>query len=139
MSAHACLTAIVLCFFRASAVFGRVTVSTPFLQLASILSASTPSGTRNERWNAPLVTLGEEVVLLLVLLVFFFLSLDRQRAVRELDFDILLVCPRQLGRELVALVLLDDIDGRYCTKTDPTAPVWFDIVSPRPCDMPGND
>jgi hypothetical protein len=30
-----------------------VTASIPFLKLASILSAVTPSGTPNERWNEP--------------------------------------------------------------------------------------
>ncbi len=37
----------------ASGFFGSVTVSTPFLKLASILSASTPSGSEKERWKAP--------------------------------------------------------------------------------------
>jgi YidC/Oxa1 family membrane protein insertase len=39
--------------FCASAIFGKVTVSTPSLKLASIFSAATPSGTRNVRWNEP--------------------------------------------------------------------------------------
>jgi hypothetical protein len=43
----------VLLLLCASGVFGRLTVSTPFLKLASILSVSTPSGTVNDRWNEP--------------------------------------------------------------------------------------
>ena len=37
----------------ASGFFGSVTVSTPLLKLAPILSASTPDGSENERWKAP--------------------------------------------------------------------------------------
>src|SRR5262249_21372033 len=47
------LIAIFFSLFCACAVFGSVTVRTPFLKLASILSASTLSGTPNERWNEP--------------------------------------------------------------------------------------
>lgn len=50
---QAFLMAIFFSLFCASGVFGKVTVSTPFLKPASILSASTPSGTLNERWNEP--------------------------------------------------------------------------------------
>ena len=39
------LTAIFLSALRASALFGSVTASTPFLKLALILSVSMPSGT----------------------------------------------------------------------------------------------
>jgi tripartite-type tricarboxylate transporter receptor subunit TctC len=39
--------------FCASAVFGSVTVRTPFLKLASTLSSSTPSGTGKVRSNEP--------------------------------------------------------------------------------------
>jgi hypothetical protein len=39
-------TVIFFSAFCASDTFGSVTVSTPFLKLASILSVSTPSGTR---------------------------------------------------------------------------------------------
>ena len=39
--------------FIASGFFGIVTVSTPLLKLASILSRSTPSGTRKERSKEP--------------------------------------------------------------------------------------
>ena len=46
---HALLMAIFFSLFRASGLFGSVTVRTPFLKCASILSASTPSGTPNER------------------------------------------------------------------------------------------
>ena len=46
-------TSIFLTGFWASGFFGKVTVSTPFLKLASILSASTVSGTRTERANEP--------------------------------------------------------------------------------------
>ena len=42
----AALTSIFFAGFCASAFFGSVTVSTPFLKLASILSVSTPSGMR---------------------------------------------------------------------------------------------
>ena len=47
------LTSIFLTGFWASGVFGSVTVSTPFLKLASILSNSTVSGTRSERVKEP--------------------------------------------------------------------------------------
>jgi hypothetical protein len=47
------LIAIFFSLFCACGVFGSVTESTPFLKLASIFSASTPSGTPNERWNEP--------------------------------------------------------------------------------------
>ena len=50
---HAALTVIFLAVFWESAFFGKVTVSTPFLKLASILSGSTLSGTWKERWNEP--------------------------------------------------------------------------------------
>ena len=50
---HAVLMAIFFSLFCASGLFGSVTVSTPFLKCASILSASTPSGTPNERWKEP--------------------------------------------------------------------------------------
>jgi len=50
---HAFLIAIFFSLFWASAVFGNVTVSTPFLNCASILSVSTPSGTANARWKEP--------------------------------------------------------------------------------------
>ena len=42
---YAALMSIVLTAFWASGFFGSVTVSRPFLKLASILSVSTPSGT----------------------------------------------------------------------------------------------
>jgi len=41
---QAALTSIFLAGFCASAVFGSITLRTPFLKEASILSASTPSG-----------------------------------------------------------------------------------------------
>ena len=50
---QAFLIAIFFSLFCACSVFGIVTVSTPFLKFASILSASMPSGTPNERWNEP--------------------------------------------------------------------------------------
>jgi hypothetical protein len=50
---QAAFTVIFFAGFCASALFGIVTVRTPFLKLASILSASTPSGTWNERWKEP--------------------------------------------------------------------------------------
>jgi hypothetical protein len=53
MEIQAFLIAIFFSLFCASVVFGSVTVSTPFLKFASILSASTPSGTPNERWKEP--------------------------------------------------------------------------------------
>jgi hypothetical protein len=50
---HPALMAIFFSAFCASAVFGSVIVSTPFLNFASILLVSTPSGTRKQRWNEP--------------------------------------------------------------------------------------
>src|SRR5690242_16692512 len=47
------LMAICFSFFCASGVFGRLTVNTPSLKVASILSLSMPSGTVKERWNEP--------------------------------------------------------------------------------------
>jgi hypothetical protein len=47
------LISICFCFFCASGVFGRVTVNTPFLNIASIFSPSTPSGTLKDRWKEP--------------------------------------------------------------------------------------
>ena len=55
--------------------------------------------------------LRQVVVLLLLFLLLALLALDRQGAVGELDLDVLLVDAGQLGRDLVFLVLLDDIDG----------------------------
>jgi len=49
---QAAFTSILVVFF-ASSLFGKATVRTPFLKRASILSASTPSGRRKERWNEP--------------------------------------------------------------------------------------
>ena len=46
---YAALTVIFLAIFCASAFFGKVTASTPFLKLASILSGSTLPGTWKER------------------------------------------------------------------------------------------
>ncbi len=40
-------------FFTAGAALRSVTVSTPLAKSAAILSLSTPSGSTNERWNAP--------------------------------------------------------------------------------------
>ena len=51
--AYALVIAIFFSFFCASGDFGKVTVSTPFLKLAAILSGSTLSGTWNERWKDP--------------------------------------------------------------------------------------
>lgn len=48
-----CLISIFFCRAAASAVFGRVTVSTPFSNLASIRSRSTPCGSGNERRKEP--------------------------------------------------------------------------------------
>jgi hypothetical protein len=50
---QAFLIAIFFSLLCTSVAFGSVTVSTPFLKFASILSASTPSGTPNERWKEP--------------------------------------------------------------------------------------
>jgi hypothetical protein len=49
---HAALTSIFFAGFWASAFLG-FTVSTPFLKVASILSASTLSGSSKLRWNEP--------------------------------------------------------------------------------------
>src|SRR5690606_5148074 len=50
---QAALTEIFFSFLIASGVFGSVTVSKPFLKWASILSASTPSGSWKQRRNEP--------------------------------------------------------------------------------------
>jgi hypothetical protein len=50
---YAALTSIFFAGFCASAFLGSVSVSTPFLKLASILSASTPSGISKRRSNEP--------------------------------------------------------------------------------------
>ncbi len=42
-----------MCFGFASSTFGRVSVSTPFLNSASALSGSTVLGSVTERWNLP--------------------------------------------------------------------------------------
>jgi len=52
-SDHPALTSTLRSGLIASGFFGSVTVSTPFLKFASILSGSTPSGSWNERWKAP--------------------------------------------------------------------------------------
>ena len=44
---------ISICRGFAAATFGRLTLSTPFSKLAVTLSASTPRGSVNERWNRP--------------------------------------------------------------------------------------
>ena len=43
----------IFCCLAAWAVFGKVTVSTPFAMSAAILSASMPSGSAKERWKEP--------------------------------------------------------------------------------------
>lgn len=50
---QAALTEIFFSALWASAVLGSLTVSTPLVKFASILSASTPSGSWNERWKEP--------------------------------------------------------------------------------------
>jgi hypothetical protein len=50
---QAALISIFLAAFWAAGVFGSVTVSTPFLKLASTLSASIPSGIWKERSKEP--------------------------------------------------------------------------------------
>ncbi len=50
---QAALTSIFLSGFCVPGILGSVTVNTPFLKVASILSASTPSGSVKERSNAP--------------------------------------------------------------------------------------
>lgn len=68
---------------NASGFLGSVTVSTPFLKLASILSASTPSGTAKQRSKEQsCVRAG------ISSLFFLLLALDRQSAVGELHFDV---------------------------------------------------
>jgi hypothetical protein len=52
-SVQAALTSIFFAGFCASAFLGNFTVSTPFLKIASILSASTLSGSSKLRWNEP--------------------------------------------------------------------------------------
>ncbi|GEM_PF-5606809 len=52
-SAHPALIEIFFSAFFDSARFGSVIVRTPFLKVASILSSSTLSGSRKERWNEP--------------------------------------------------------------------------------------
>ena len=49
LGGHSPLTSIFLTSFWASAVFGKVTVRTPFLKVAAILSVSTASGTLRAR------------------------------------------------------------------------------------------
>jgi hypothetical protein len=46
-------TSIFFCCFCASAVFGKVSVSTPLAKSALILSRSMPSGSEKLRWKAP--------------------------------------------------------------------------------------
>src|SRR5271165_6027126 len=51
-------------------------------------------------------------VLVLLFLVLLLLALDRQDAIRDLDLDVLLVEPGQLGGQLESILLLDQVDGR---------------------------
>src|SRR6516162_8176347 len=95
----------------ACSVVGSVTVSTPFLKFASILSASTPVRNSERSLERAIAALGEVIILLLLLLFVPLLALDRQRAVGELDVDIALVHPRQFRRDLVGFLLFDDVDG----------------------------
>ena len=53
LSGHSPLTSIFLTSFWASADFGKVTVRTPFLKVAAILSVSTVSGTLRARSEEP--------------------------------------------------------------------------------------
>lgn len=85
---------------NASGFLGSVTVSTPFLKLASILSASTPSGTAKQRSKEQsCVRAG------ISSLFFLLLALDRQSAVGELHFDVSPVHAGKLSRDL------EDVNG----------------------------
>src|SRR5581483_11442094 len=77
--------------------------------------------------EGPEATLREVIVLLLFFLLLALLAPDGEEAVGELHLDILLVEARQLGRDLVFLVLLDDIDGRRLAEGKLTAPERLDI------------
>ena len=50
------------------------------------------------------------VILLFLLFLFPLIAFDRQAAVGELHLDVLLVEARQLGRDFVGVILLDDVD-----------------------------
>lgn len=50
---YSVLTVILLCFLIVSGVFGNVMVNTPFVNSASILSWSTPTGISMNRSNDP--------------------------------------------------------------------------------------
>ena len=59
-----------------------------------------------------IAALGDVVVLLLFLGLLALLALDREAAIGDLDIDVLFVETRKLGRNLIRLVALGDVDGR---------------------------
>src|SRR5690606_17160497 len=69
--------------------------------------------------------LPQEVALPLLLLFVLLLTPDRQVAARHRNIDVFLVESRQLGRHLVGLVLLDDVDGRTLLPAQLAPPEWL--------------
>src|SRR3990172_6335779 len=67
------------------------------------------------------------IVLFPLLLLFPLLALDGQEAVGELHLDIVLIEARQLCRNLVFLLLLDDVDGRGLAEGELAAPERLDV------------
>ncbi len=59
-----------------------------------------------------MTALGHIAVLGLLFLFLPLLALDRQHVVADHDLDILLLQTRQFDRDLLGIVLHDDIDGR---------------------------
>src|SRR5215471_19343875 len=74
-----------------------------------------------------IAALGEVIILLLLLFVPLLAPLDRPRAVRELDVDIALVHPRQFRRDLVGLLLFDDVNGWRLAPTNLAAPERLNV------------
>jgi hypothetical protein len=102
----AALTSIFFVSFCASGVLGSITVSTPFLKLASILSTSTPSGTLKFRSNAPKLHSLQTLILLLFLFLFslLFFALDDQGAIGHLHLDVLRIHPGDFGHDFVCFL-----------------------------------
>ena len=113
--------------FCASALFGSVTESTPFLKLASILSASTPSGTCKGALERAEAALAHIIILFLLLFLFLLLALDGEVAVGDLHLDVLLIHAGQFGGDLIGLVGLRDVHRRQRCICRPTAPERCDI------------
>src|SRR6516164_4051449 len=102
------------------------------LELRVNLVGIDPVGHGERALEGAVVALGKVVILLLLFLFFFLLAFDGQRAIGDLYVDIAFVHSRQLGRDLVGFLLVDDIDGRSFPPAHLTAPERLDVEDAAP-------